>query len=196
MTDQDTHQQSSATAISATWDQAADGSYTATVRVSGLASEEQAKGDVRRMREALSAPSCLSANPNAQPPHRPDDSCPDKACKMMGACMRAVQGNYPAAPDDWRPIETAPKDGTEILLGAPGRSTQGQWLEPSDKPVIKYRDGFAPEEEWEEFEPFWSSYDGGFTEEHPPTHWMPLPASPSPGAEGTIKQDLRVGGPT
>lgn len=55
--DHTTHQQESALAISATWDKAEDGSYTATVRVSGLSSEEQAKGDVRRMREALSAPS-------------------------------------------------------------------------------------------------------------------------------------------
>lgn len=88
---------------------------------------------------------------------------------------RAVE----ASPDgEWRPIETAPKDGSEILLGAAGRVTFGYWLKPSDVPRIKYQDGFAPEEEWDDFEPSWMSWDGGFTEEAPPTHWMPLPAPP------------------
>ena len=40
--------------ISATCDQAEDGSYTASVRVSGIASEEQAKAELQRMRGALS----------------------------------------------------------------------------------------------------------------------------------------------
>jgi len=82
----------------------------------------------------------------------------------------------------WRPIESAPKDGTDVLLHGDGRTTFGHWCEPSDKPTIKYRDGFAPEPEWEEFEPFWASWDGGFTDEHPPTHWMPLPQSPADAA--------------
>jgi len=79
---------------------------------------------------------------------------------------------------EWQPIETAPKDGTAILLHGDGRTTLGNWCAPSDTPTIKYQDGFAPEPEWEEFEPFWASWDGGFTEEHPATHWMPLPAPP------------------
>ena len=105
---------------------------------------------------------------------------------------------YLAAPptaqaEGWRQIETAPKDGTHILLHAPAcehegapvqaRTTYGHWRAPSDTPRIKYQDGFAPEPEWEDFEPFWASWDGGFTEEHPPTHWMPLPPPPT-SAEG------------
>lgn len=93
----------------------------------------------------------------------------------------------------WMPIETAPKDGTEILLHAPAcdyegayvqaRTTYGRWRAPIDTPRIKYQDGFAPEPEWEDFEPFWASWDGGFTEEHPPTHWMPLPPPPTSFAD-------------
>ncbi len=98
-----------------------------------------------------------------------------------------------AQAEGWMPIETAPKDGTHILLHAPAcehegapvqaRTTYGHWRAPSDTPSIKYQDGFAPEPEWEDFEPFWASWDGGFTEEHPPTHWMPLPPPPT-SAEG------------
>ena len=98
-----------------------------------------------------------------------------------------------AQAEGWRPISTAPKDGTHILLHAPAcehegapvqaRTTYGHWCAPSDTPRIKYQDGFAPEPEWEDFEPFWASWDGGFTEEHPPTHWMPLPPPPT-SAEG------------
>ena len=98
-----------------------------------------------------------------------------------------------AQAEGWRPVETAPKDGTHILLHAPAcehegapvhaRTTYGHWSAPSDTPHIKYQDGFAPEPEWEDFEPFWASWDGGFTEEHPPTHWMPLPPPPT-SAEG------------
>ena len=101
-----------------------------------------------------------------------------------------------AQAEGWQSIETAPKDGTEILLHAPAcehegapvqaRTTYGHWCAPSDTPRIKYQDGFAPEPEWEDFEPFWASWDGGFTEEHPPTHWMPLPAAPGP-ADGESK---------
>lgn len=78
----------------------------------------------------------------------------------------------------WLPIETAPKDGGEILLFGDGRVTSGNWSAPSEVPRLIYRDGFAPEEEWDEWEPYWASWDGGFTEEHPPTHWMPLPPPP------------------
>jgi hypothetical protein len=95
--------------------------------------------------------------------------------KSCGAAPKPAQV---AAPEGWQPIETAPKDGAELLLFAPGRVTYGAWHTPSVTPRIVYRDGFAPEPEYEEFVPFWASWDGGFTDEHPPTHWMPLPAAP------------------
>lgn len=89
----------------------------------------------------------------------------------------------------WMDIVTAPMDGTEILLYAPAcvyggapveaRITYGKWLAPSDTPRIKYQDGFAPDLEWDEFDAHWVSWDGGFTPEHSPTHWMPLPPPPS-----------------
>lgn len=73
----------------------------------------------------------------------------------------------------WMPIETAPKDGTIVLLYRPtahkwGRVTPGKW---SDERYAK-----KPK-------PFWVIWVkiGGTTESRAwaPTHWMPLPEAPN-----------------
>ena len=96
--------------------------------------------------------------------------------KRLGRLISLAKAE--ALAEGWQPIETAPKDGTEILLHGAGRTTYGQWAAPSKTPHLHYQDGFAPEEVWEEFDPYWASWDGGFTDEHPPTHWRPLPPPP------------------
>lgn len=67
----------------------------------------------------------------------------------------------------WQPIETAPKDGTYVLLlgdsgytTTPYRVAVGCWIEG-------YRD-------------FWINHSNdAFTDDgEPPTHWMPLPDPP------------------
>jgi hypothetical protein len=69
----------------------------------------------------------------------------------------------------WQPIETAPRDGTRILVWpAWGATTQGSRAEIvlwTERP----RGGFR----WE----MWS----GHKIPCDPTHWMPLPASPGDG---------------
>jgi hypothetical protein len=68
---------------------------------------------------------------------------------------------------EWRPIETAPKDGTEIILGGmdfgpPVRT--GHWGATSyDRSIKGYRRG-------------WTAH--GLPCGLDPTHWMPLPAPP------------------
>jgi hypothetical protein len=89
----------------------------------------------------------------------------------------------------WQPIETAPKDGTDIILGAPAqtyngqpvapRSTVGHWTtEEECREQIGDCGGECRCPEYTYHDPYWMTWDGGFTEENPPTHWMPLPPPP------------------
>ncbi len=100
---------------------------------------------------------------------------PKSVAEEVAACIAIMRKE----PQGWMPIETAPKDGRPILLFGDCRVTSGNWSAPSETPRIIYQDGFAPDTEWDEWEPYWESWDGGFTEEHPPTHWMPLPPPPA-----------------
>jgi hypothetical protein len=95
-----------------------------------------------------------------------------------------VWGNLMFVPEpkrtmDWQPIETAPKDGTWVLLsggkiyyGWDGDSQPGvvsgqfsHWFNGSE------RSGGAWQFAW---------YDGGYYGEYEsPTHWMPLPKPPA-----------------
>jgi hypothetical protein len=58
----------------------------------------------------------------------------------------------------WRPIETAPRDGTRVLLHRHG---QGRWST------------FVGA--WSDHDRVWHDADSLFRD---PTHWMPLPESP------------------
>jgi len=67
----------------------------------------------------------------------------------------------------WQPIETAPKDGTDVLLAGTGTYdvTVGSFYKATKGPSVC--DG-------------WYYQDGSSRIE--PTHWMPLP--PPPGGGG------------
>lgn len=90
--------------------------------------------------------------------------------------------DYHAAQMGWQPIATAPMDGTVILLSCKGRVTAGH-REPERYPTASEFHGTTGEylgsfETGQCIEAWWYSEDGGFTEEHPPSHWMPLPLPP------------------
>ena len=88
--------------------------------------------------------------------------------------------NPPQSLSPWQPIATAPKDGTHVLLSYPGRITYGYWLVLEVGKLVGDCGGACRCPEYDEApDPFWYSEDGGFTEEYPPTHWMPLP-EPAP----------------
>jgi len=102
----------------------------------------------------------------------------------------ARQASTQGPGEGWQPIETAPRDGTSIILfcpqgdGSPGstyRITEGFWLsEPGG--TTEYRDQWGRYEGQTDDPGFdgWVSMDGGFSESTMmPTHWRPLPAPPA-----------------
>lgn len=78
-----------------------------------------------------------------------------------------------AQAEGWRPIETAPKDGALIVLGA----RNGVWL---GKYVPVYQSGYRPENPWSSM---LLNHDHMAERYTRPTHWMPLPPPPT-SAEG------------
>jgi len=81
---------------------------------------------------------------------------------------------------DWLPIETAPKDGTEILLyRGDGGVLLGRWIAPdaflteSELSALVLGGVDTDEEDW-----FGADFVSGYRFDEPPTHWMPLPAPP------------------
>jgi hypothetical protein len=82
---------------------------------------------------------------------------------------------------DWQPIETAPKDGSELLgyredcgVLLMRWTCLGEFL--TDAELEPYSEAATYAEDW-----FYADFiSGGRLEgQETPTHWMPLPASPS-----------------
>jgi len=80
--------------------------------------------------------------------------------------------------DKWMTIDSAPKDGTWILLCG-GRTTEDDYADVGvdvSRPVVGFYDppAFEGDAEWAFC--FW---DGAWREGYEsPTHWMPLPPAP------------------
>lgn len=114
-------------------------------------------------------------------PHMLDKSTSPDDCGQYTHpwTIGAWKGWQAAIANQWQPIETAPKDGTEIILCGDGRVTSGQWV-PERWPTASEYHGVTGEylgqfETGQCLEAYWSSQDGGFTEQHPPNRWLPLP---------------------
>jgi hypothetical protein len=71
---------------------------------------------------------------------------------------------------EWQPIETAPRDGTYILLAG----DSGYTTTPLRVAVGRWDAEYRPRNPW-------VTYDGSaFTDSgEPATYWMPLPPSPA-----------------
>ena len=73
-----------------------------------------------------------------------------------------------APPAVWQDIETAPKDGTPVLL---------LWFDAETGAAPMHRVGF-----WHSREQAWCDTHRVLHNQHShPTHWMPLPSPPTPG---------------
>lgn len=84
-----------------------------------------------------------------------------------------------AVPDGWHPIETAPKDGTRVLLlTLEGHISVGAWKTPSNGPWVGVINNG----------PAYRVWDLGDVIEYRladlnPTHWQPLPAAPTEASD-------------
>lgn len=79
------------------------------------------------------------------------------------------QAAQSASVPQWQPIETAPKDGTWVLLYQGEHVFQGYWFN-----IIEGHERWADHS---------ASGCGGYVEAMP-THWMPLPPAPKPQKDG------------
>lgn len=97
--------------------------------------------------------------------------------EQLEAARRNAREAEACLGEGWQPIETAPRDGTEIILGWDIASV---WIIRSGW----WEDGFDPiEGGYDEEDEGWWSYRHSVTQEKldgydNPTHWMPMPEPP------------------
>ena len=72
---------------------------------------------------------------------------------------------------EWQPIETAPRDGTLVILGSNKEVGEGSY--------VKYSGGGHKVDGWV-LSTDHHGLDHYYADimQHPPTHWMPLPPPP------------------
>jgi len=73
---------------------------------------------------------------------------------------------------EWRPIDSAPKDGTEILICGGVFATESTSIEVYGVPFDS-----VEKVDWCEHNKQWTNHDCDY---HDPTHWMPLPTPKKP----------------
>lgn len=71
---------------------------------------------------------------------------------------------------DWRPIETAPRDGTAIILYRPTHN------EVATGRYDRNQHARTPRPYWEDMRPYLGVT---WMRDNVPTHWMPLPNPPA-----------------
>jgi hypothetical protein len=97
---------------------------------------------------------------------------------LASSPLKQESGDTGSVRDEWQPIETAPKDGSAVLLWNGqyvnlaywNPAYESKWDHELDKPVVRgaWTDDTVKSFAYEEI----NEIEG-------PTHWMPLPAPPS-----------------
>lgn len=73
---------------------------------------------------------------------------------------------------NWQPIETAPKDGTDVLLFFPHMKKCGVWIGHFvDAEDFEYGKRVSKRQ-------YWSINTFSFNSSPVPSHWMPIPPEP------------------
>ena len=138
------------------------------------------RGDIyefRKRRDRVASPAppkqqtCVSQNAKSEPQTiltRTDDPQKPDSVHLGGGEVGGVP--------QWQPIETAPKDGTDILLANDKAVSPAGWVSDVEHGA-----------EWEGQIGMagWWTLNG---DARPPTHWMPLPPPPAPRPESTTGQ--------
>lgn len=99
-----------------------------------------------------------------------------QGCRADMLTIRRALRMAPAAREGWQPIETAPKDGTEILMTNGVDVSSGSWY-GGDNGTYDL-DGAS---NCDEREAGWMDWSGGMQPD--PTRWMPLPAAQAGAAQ-------------
>lgn len=130
--------------------------------------------------EAMARAICAQSRPNADPDAW---TAPERGSMqqrriwhlfepMARAALAALRQHRPdvaAVLGGWQPIETAPKDGSDVLIRCPGDSVhEARWIDWSNSRYdLRHRlTGW-----------YWAGYDGAVGPVLP-THWRPLPPPP------------------
>lgn len=102
----------------------------------------------------------------------------DMATAAAQGFREGAAAPQPAGAAGWQSIETAPKDGSYLLL----------WEQYSDAPFVGYWSGgsWSVSHEHVDAEGGWDGANVVDALSMPITHWMPLPAAPGP-ADGESK---------
>lgn len=99
-------------------------------------------------------------------------NCGQVAGWVRAALLRPQEGSA----GEWRPIETAPKDGIGILASWSERCAQCG-PDATGRAVVRWKDNG-----W--YMGYSRNAQAALFPAHTPTHWMPLPPSPTPKASG------------
>lgn len=120
------------------------------------------------------------------PDSRGDRASPDRGVPEGDRAMKDLLTEIAeGAVSPWRPIETAPKDGTEIILRRGARVGCAAWYEWQKRASEYHSNGTYLGEFVTDEGASWSiGLDGdGWDGDKAPTHWMPLPEPPTPTSQ-------------
>lgn len=107
-------------------------------------------------------------------PNSQDELIRLQAAKLLREAADEIERLRAAIPDGWQPIETAPTNGEAILIA----NGNGVW---AAKYKAVYQSGYKPESPWMSLM-LNKDHIPARLRHGKPTHWMPLPAAPKPGA--------------
>jgi len=119
-------------------------------------------------------------------PQPPKTNQCGETCERAKLCAICARGLEQPQGEPWRPIETAPKDGTAILLWG---LSAGEISGPCKIASVDVGVYCGPGGDYDGFD-WYSSLGDAYAVWLKPTHWQPLP--PPPGAAATADRTNEI----